>query len=188
MTVGVGSPDVSRNSRQSEVLTSWFSGRLSTPVESPGPCQESRHLELYWLTDWARRKSRCLSGVLTLTCLRVLLTLREQCFLLMSEVSRSASGSPNVDLNGSIFTWSINTPLFTSNRYGLTHCWPTSRSTAPKQLKLPSPSPLAPIFDSLSFLVKGEWIKWEHHFGKLEHLISSSSRLILRLLLLGLCP
>ena len=28
-------------------------------------------------------------------------------------------GTSDVDLNGWIFTWSINTPLFTSNRYGL---------------------------------------------------------------------
>ena len=121
MTVGVGSPDVSRKSRQSEVrtlaessdsqplslrddcgrrksrpkpgvlasvvLTVW----LSVLVGSPEACRESRHLKLYWLFNYARRKSQRLLGVPTLTHSRELLNLCEQYFLLTSKVLGSTS-------------------------------------------------------------------------------------------------
>ena len=50
-------------------------------------------------------------------------------------------GTSDVDLNGWIFTWSINTPLFTSNRYGLIF---TVDSLRAEQLPSNQSTPLLP--------------------------------------------
>ena len=60
-------------------------------------------------------------------------------------------GTPDVDLNGWIFTWSINTPLFTSNRYGLISQLTHFVLNSSQATKAPLSFPFAPIFDSLGF-------------------------------------
>ena len=100
--VVVGSPDVSRNSRQSEVPTQAGSpgiggsgGLLSVLVGTPDTwCGLAGCLTAHVGSPNVRRKSRRLPRVPTLTCTRELLALCEQCFLLTSEVPRSATELP----------------------------------------------------------------------------------------------
>ena len=90
VTVGVGSPDVSRNSRQSEV---------PTQAGSPGIDGSTDLLTVLVGSPDVRRKFR-LSEVPTFVgssdvgCLEWTLTSHEQCFLHTSEVPRSASELP----------------------------------------------------------------------------------------------
>ena len=90
VTVDVESPDVSRNSRQSEVLTQARSpgidgstDLLTVPVGSPDVHRKFR-----------LSKVPTHVGSSDVGCLVWTLTSREQCFLLTSEVPRSASELP----------------------------------------------------------------------------------------------
>ena len=86
----VGSLDVSRNSRQSEVLTQARSpgidgstDLLTVPVGSPDVRRKFRQSEVPTLVENS-----------DVGCLEWTLTSREQCFLHTSEVLRSASELP----------------------------------------------------------------------------------------------
>ena len=115
VTFGVGSPDVSRNSRQSEVPTF---------ARSPGTCASDCSLTVLVGSPDDRREFRP-SKVPTFagSSDTDLLTRTSDPLCTVFSVNvvspRIYVGTPDVDLNGWIFTWSINTPLFTSNRYGL---------------------------------------------------------------------
>ena len=90
VTMDVGSPDVSQNSRQSEVPTQAGSPGidgstdvLSVPVGSPNVRRKFRPSEVPTHV-----------GSSDVGCLEWTLTSREQCFLHTSEVPRSASELP----------------------------------------------------------------------------------------------
>ena len=90
MTVVVGSPDVCRNSRQSEV---------PTQAGSPGIDGSTDLLTVLVGSPDVRRKFRqsevpTLVGSSDVGCLEWTLTSHEQCFLHTSEVLRSASKLP----------------------------------------------------------------------------------------------
>ena len=137
LSVHVGSPDVHWEFRPSEVPTFVGSSNTDlTPTESPGNC--SAGCLVYMRTSEVPTFAGSFDTDLHA------LTSDSLCTVFSLIV-----GTSDVDLNGWIFTWSINTPLFTSNREDSFHSGLALNSTAPKQPKHPSPSPFARIFDSL---------------------------------------
>ena len=216
VTMDVGSPNVCRNSRQSEVPTCV--GSPDSQKSRPKPAVPASMVLLtarclctsevpMFAGSSDRRKSRRSPGVPTLTwpkpgvpasaVLAVWLTvpvgspdvrrkwwpsevptfvrssdtdLHTRTSDLLWTVFSSYVGSPgicvgtsDVDLNGSIFTWGINTPLLTSNRCPLISLRQTLGQTAPKHTRLPSLHSLTSNFDFQRVWVIGEWIEWEKH-------------------------